>query len=155
MQSRVPICIAAVLVSMAAGGAAAALAGDRDNLMPLTLAGGMAEMTAQGEGRLAALSARQQLRDEVCIAMADGRVTHFERAMILAHARRILKSEEFGSFKESLDYLSPPPVARRPANFARGGTPIGRPATAQPRYPSTASGETVVTDRMATNNWMR
>ena len=97
MQSRFLIRIAAVLMTMAAGGTPVAQAGDRDNLVPLTVAGGMAEITAQGQGHLAALSARQQLRDEVCIAMADGRVTHFECYLILAHARRILKPEEYCS----------------------------------------------------------
>ena len=77
MQSRFLICIAAVLVTMAAGGTQAAQAGDRDNMLPLTVAGGMAEITARGQGHLA--RSPTQLRDQVCIAMADGRVTHFER----------------------------------------------------------------------------
>ena len=134
-------------------------AGDRDNLVPLTVAGGIAEITAQGQGHLAALSARQQLRDEVCIAMADGRITHFERHLILAHARRILQPEEYQQFKESLDRLSPPtPVAaRRPAKLAWVDGLKGRPATvqhearspAEPSSASTASAEIIVTDHVA------
>ena len=97
-------------------------AGDRDNLVPLTIAGGMAEITAQGEGRLAALSARQQLRDEVCIAMADGRITHFERSLILAHAKWILKPEEYAAVQGiSRSFVAAAPVAvRHPTKLACG-----------------------------------
>jgi hypothetical protein len=159
MQSRFVVRIAAVLMTMATGGTRVAPAGDRDNLVPLTVAGGIAEITAKGPGHLAALSARQQLRDQVCIAMADGRITHFERSLILANARRILKPEEYTQFRESLDRLSPPMpgAARRLPKLAWGGARREPPATVQPEAPSpaqhstasTASAEVIVTDRVA------
>ena len=70
--------------------------------------------------------------------MADGRITHFERSLILAHAKWILKPEEYQQFKESLDRLSPPtPVAaRHPTKLAWGTAQKRRPATAQLTTPS-------------------
>lgn len=159
MQKRFLVRIMAGLISMAAVGWQVAAAGDRDNLVPLTVAGGIAQITAQGHGRLAAMSARQQLRDEVCIAMADGRMTHFERTLILANAKRILKPEECTQFKESLDRLSPPTAStgRRPLGFVRGRPQQEPPATvqaavaspAQASSTSTASSEVIATDRVA------
>ena len=81
--------------------------------------------------RLEALAARHDLRDQVCIAMADGRLSAWERAEILTDAKRILHPEEYVAFKRALDRLAPPPpkktasksrtrIARKPA--------AGRPA---------------------------
>jgi hypothetical protein len=58
--------------------------------------------------RLGQLSTRQQLRDRVCIAKADGQISRWERARLLADAKGILKPEEYLAFKESLDRLTPP-----------------------------------------------
>jgi hypothetical protein len=157
MQSRFLIRIAAVLATIIAGGTQAALAGDRDNLIPLTVAGSIAELTAQGGGHLSALSARQQLRDEVCIALADGRITHFERSLILSHARRILKPEEYAQFRASLDPLAPPmpEAAPRPPKIAWSKVLIGPPTTVRRRSPSAPSAEVMVTDHMASGRMMR
>ena len=54
MQNRFLIRIVAALITVAAGGTRVARAGDRDNLVPLTVAGSIAEITAQGQGHLAA-----------------------------------------------------------------------------------------------------
>jgi len=122
MRNRLFLGIAAVLMTILAGRTQVAPAGEFDSLMTLTAAGGITTVTAQGPGRLAALSARQQLRDEVCIAMADGRISRLERFFILTDARRILKPEEYASFKQSLDRLAPPPppvVKKQPATAAK------------------------------------
>jgi hypothetical protein len=62
----------------------------------------------------AALAARQGLHDEYCVAMADGRITPSERGEMLRYAKKILKPEEFVSFKQHIDQISPPkPVAEK------------------------------------------
>jgi hypothetical protein len=86
----------------------------QDSVVGLILSGGMAQLTAAGPGRLAALSAREQLKDEVCIAMADGHISRLERALILSHAGSILTPAEYRTFRDSLDGISRPgSVARR------------------------------------------
>jgi len=55
------------------------------------------------------LAIRQDLRGQVCVALADGRITPQERTEILADARLILKPEEYKSFKRALDRIAPPP----------------------------------------------
>ena len=72
--------------------------------------------------RLEALAARHGLRDQVCIAMADGRISVQERIEILMDAKNILYPEEYRIFKRALNQVSPPPkkrVARHPVKTAR------------------------------------
>jgi hypothetical protein len=146
MRSQFPRCVGAVLVAMLAGGAQMAPA--QENVMRLSLAGKLAQLTAQGPGRLAALSARQQLRDEVCIAMADGKLSRYERSVLLANARQMLKPEEYASFRASLDRLSPP--APPPKYAVRGGTKR-LPAVVRAAAPPSPQGvtEIIVSDNVA------
>jgi hypothetical protein len=58
---------------------------------------------------LAALTARQDLCDEVCIARAEGKISPEHRYTILADAKQILKPEEYEGFKRALDRIAPPP----------------------------------------------
>jgi hypothetical protein len=97
------------------------------------LAGGVTVAAAQGPGHLAALAARQKLRDEVCVAMSDGHISRIERYLILGDAKKILKSEEYAGFKQSLDRLSPPMPAptRYPTQVAQR-----KPASTAQRNPS-------------------
>ena len=69
--------------------------------------------TASGRepGRLAAFAARQDLHDEVCIAMRDGRISREERAEILTSAKKILTPDEYAGFKDNIDRISPPKPA--------------------------------------------
>jgi hypothetical protein len=57
----------------------------------------------------AALAARQDLQDEICIAKADGRITPEEYRQILSDANRVLPAEELPSFKRYLDPMAFPP----------------------------------------------
>lgn len=77
------------------------------------------QMAMAGEpGRLslAALAAREDLYDEVCIARAEGNISPQNRCTILADAKHILNPQEFEAFKRALDRTSPPPpqVAKHP-----------------------------------------
>jgi hypothetical protein len=102
-------------------------------VLALTIgAGNMSSALGREQGRLAAFAARQDLHDEVCICMADGRISPQERAEILKAARKILTPEEYPGFKANLDRVSPPvpmeeklistvvkkkpPVASKPSN---------------------------------------
>ena len=60
-----------------------------------------------------ALAARQDLRDEVCIAMADGRLSNDERRWIIIDAKEVLNKEEYPAFKAWLNKRSPPPASAR------------------------------------------
>jgi hypothetical protein len=73
----------------------------------LTIVGGSIN-TANGlePSRLAALAARQTLRDEVCIALSDGVISRGEQYSLLVDAKNILTPEEYQSFKQSLARLS-------------------------------------------------
>ena len=70
--------------------------------------GSQSSAMGKESSRLAELAARQDLCDDVCIARADGRITQRERVAILLQAKKILPAEEYLSFKQSLDRLSPP-----------------------------------------------
>jgi hypothetical protein len=135
MRNRLPLGITLVLMTILVAGVRTAPAWESENLLNLTVAGSVTEVTAQGPGRLAALSARQQLRDEVCIAMADGRISRLERFLILADGKRILKPEEYAGFRESLERLSPPaPVlTKQPVKIAQK-----KPAPAMKHKPPVA-----------------
>ncbi len=136
MQSQWSLRIAAVLMTIVAGGTQTALAWE--------------------PGRLTALAARQDLRGEVCVAMADGRISSAERHMILADAKSILKPEEYAGFKRALDRLSPPQpaVAKRttkvtqrkksPLTTQRKASPLAKSSPA-PIIPTGA----VLPDRVA------
>ena len=91
MRIRLPIGVAAVLMVTLATGASPANAGE--------------------PGRLAALTARQELRDQVCIAMAKGQISRGDRYAILSHAKNILKPEEYEGLKRAMDRISPPKAA--------------------------------------------
>jgi hypothetical protein len=59
--------------------------------------------------RLRMLAARQDLRNMVCYAMADGSINGTERTTILMEAKGVLSREEYVKFKTALDRASPPP----------------------------------------------
>ncbi len=61
--------------------------------------------------RLSALAARQAIRDQVCIAMANGYISRGDRYAILLHAKAVLKPEEYEGLKRAMDRLSPPQPA--------------------------------------------
>ena len=70
--------------------------------------------------RLAKLSARQNLCDEVCIAMASGPMTAKTRAEILNDAKSVLTAEEYKTFQTALDRLCPAPkkkAAKHPSKY--------------------------------------
>lgn len=95
MLVRLPLGITLALATMVAGVASTALAGGYSN-------------------RLGALAARQDLRDEVCYAMCDGSISPEERSSMLFLAHKTLSPQEYQSFKQSIDRLSPPkPVASK------------------------------------------
>jgi hypothetical protein len=78
-------------------------------LLLMIVAGGASVANAWGTSRLAALAARQDLHDEVCIAMAGGHLSPERRFEILADARKILSPAEFEAFGRALDRVAPPP----------------------------------------------
>ena len=69
--------------------------------------------------RLAALTARQNLHDEVCIAMADGQIDPAERFAILTHAKGVLTHPEYEGLKRAMNRLSPPQKAANVPNVAK------------------------------------
>jgi hypothetical protein len=82
-------------------------------LLMATLAVGHQSLAAGNQsGRLAALTARQDLCDLVCFAKADGRISQWERVLILQEAKSVLSHDEFLSFKRTLDRIAPPPPAK-------------------------------------------
>ena len=95
--------------------------------------------------RLQALAARQDLCDEVAIAMADGIITHWERAEILSDAKQILNPEEYASFKRAFERIAPPPppksAAKHHAKIA--GKNAKKPASAK------VAGKKPVSDKIA------
>ncbi|MBN1393913.1 MAG: hypothetical protein JW959_02695 [Pirellulales bacterium] len=77
--------------------------------------------------RLEALAARQQLRDMVCIAMADGQLSAYERSEILLEAKQILYPDEYRAFQQALDRALPArkkSVAKRTAEKPRQKPPV-------------------------------
>ncbi|MBU4271003.1 MAG: hypothetical protein KKE86_16140 [Planctomycetes bacterium] len=136
MRNRLPMGIAALLLAIIAAGPAAAF-----EIKP---------------SRLEALAARQDLRDQVCIAMADGRIGVQERTEILIDAKNILYPEEYRIFKRALDRVSPPPkkrVARHLVKTAwKQPVPKPRPTAKPPAEPSSGPvipAGAVLPDRMA------
>ena len=144
MRNQWSICIAALLTTIIAGGVQFAAAWEPDRLVTLGAVGSVAEVTGLQPGRLAALTARQGLRSEVCIALADGQISRTERYQILADARRILKPEEYPGFKRYLDRVSPPKTA--PARHPRKAIVAAKqtPVTASQNDSPTAETEAEV-----------
>jgi hypothetical protein len=156
--------LVAVSLAMGFGAVQQAAAWDRDNIIPLMLTGRLAELTAQGPGRLAKLSARQQLNDQVCIAMADGRISRFERSMLLASARQVLTPEEFVVFRQSIDQSTPAMIAanRRAAYGTQEiaqdtPSPATPDAPTPPRFASSRKGsvDIVLTEHVAAEDEAR
>lgn len=75
-------------------------------IVTVVLAGGVQTAFASGFGTRATLTARQQLRDRVCRATADGQITDYEYSMLINQAQRTLDANEFQSFQKSLDRLA-------------------------------------------------
>jgi hypothetical protein len=67
--------------------------------------------TAWPTSRLTALAARQDLADEVRVALAwnHGKLNPMKRAEILGDAQKILDAKELEAFRQTLDRISPPP----------------------------------------------
>ena len=89
------------------------------------IASGASAAKAWPYSRLAALAARQDLSDEVCVAMAidGGKISPEKRFEILGDAQKILDPKEFEGFRRALDRISPPPpkklAAKRPNPMAQ------------------------------------
>ena len=145
MRNRLPISMAVVLTTLIAGAAPTAAAWELPHLT--------------------AFAARQELRDEVCVAQADGRITRLERYIILTDARSILKPEEYEAFKRAFYRLASQerPAAkhtarrttRQPAKVARKApTPVVRRNTvalAESSPAPTISTEVVMPHRVVVN----
>jgi len=129
---------------------------------------GGVRMAAAGEpSRLTALAARQDLCDEVCIAIAmgDGRLTPGRRYEILSDAKRILKPEEYAGFRQHLDRVSPPPppsqhvaavkrlpmVAKKKVSTARSKATSLAKASPGPSIPRDA----ILPDRVVLTGWIQ
>ena len=79
-------------------------------LLTMLAACGQSFAMGTDSGRLGALAARQDLCDLVCYARrADGSISQANRALILKEAKGLLSHEEYVSFKQTLDRISPPP----------------------------------------------
>lgn len=115
MRNRLPLLIAATVLTVTAGVAQVATAWEwgRLDLGALSvrqqLRGTIKNTFGVKPNPRTALAARQDLRDEVCMAMADGRLNSMERRWILNDAKEILTKEEYPSFRQWINRLSPPP----------------------------------------------
>lgn len=105
-------------------------------LLIAMLASDLRIATAGEPGRLAALTARQALRDEVCIALASGHISRADRYLILSHAKAILKPEEYAGFKRAMDRLSPPQTAvlRTTTLAAKKAAALEQPVSLQAEF---------------------
>jgi hypothetical protein len=110
-------------------------------LLIAILANDVGVATAGEPGRLAAFTARKELRDEVCIAMAGGHISRADRYTILVKAKAILKPEEYEGLKRAMDRLSPSPAiaARKTAVAAQTASRSSEQATAMHAYSPLAS----------------
>jgi len=142
MRSRLPMGVVALLLTIIAGGSSVAF-----GMKP---------------SRLTAFAARQNLCDEVCIAIADGRISAWERAEILIGAKQILYPKEYLVFKRALDRVSPPlkkpaakhptkPMRKKPASKPR---PTARPPAEPSSGPVIPAGA-ILPDRMASSRVVR
>ena len=128
MRSRFSIRLAALLIVVAAGLTPAA-----NGLEPDWLAQSVALNPDQWipfntfrPSRLAALTARQNLHDNVCIAMADGRIDPAERFTILSHAKGVLAKQEYEGLKRTMDRLSPRQKAAGTPHIAKQSVSVTR-----------------------------
>lgn len=112
--------------------------------------------------RLEALAARQNLRDLVCIALADGQVTAWERGEIIGEAKQILSPGEYVSFRRAFNRIAPAPkpsaaqrsaklAAKKPASKPR---PTAKPPAGQTPEPVIPAGA-ILPDWMASGDVVR
>ncbi len=140
MRTRLPLGIAAITATLLAAAVQIAAAGE--------------------PSRLTALSQRHSLRDAVCIAMADGRISSTERGILFAYAKPIMKAEEYEGFKRSVNRLSPPP-AKNAAKMAKKNKKPSSTRIVQKKSPTGAvevsdgPRKAVVADRVAAAWWAR
>ena len=152
MRSRFTMCIAVVLLTMTLDGVHLATAWEPTRLDVLALTtrqqfrSGICSVMGWKQGSMASLAARQDLRDEVCIAMSDGGMSRSERYQILSDAKGVLSPEEFEGFKQSLDRFAPPTpkVAKHSTKAMQKNAP-----TAAKQKAKLPAGEVFVTDQMA------
>jgi hypothetical protein len=111
MKIQLPICALTVLMAWAANG------------LPL--------WASDQPGRLEPLAERQQIRDDVAIAMADGRIDNVERFVILNRAHSVLKPQEYAGLKQAMNRLSPPP-ATSVKPVATSVKPVAKIASSRP-----------------------
>jgi len=84
------------------------------------LAAGWVTTVAAAQTRpLAALAARQDLRDMTCIAMTDGHLSRTEQNEILSEAKKILTDEEFRGFQRGIERIAPPKSSKNHAKTAK------------------------------------
>jgi len=79
------------------------------------VASGASVAKAWPHSRLTALAARQDLADEVRIALAidGGKLSPEKRFEILGDAQKILDPKEFDGFRRALDRISSPPPPKK------------------------------------------
>jgi hypothetical protein len=111
------------------------------------------------QGRLARLAARQNLHDEVCAALADGVITPYEKAELLANARSTLSAEELPAFQRLIDRLCPPKKSANHSQTAkRTSAPTNKSQTTPPegtsQSPVIPTGA-VLPDRMVPETMIR
>jgi hypothetical protein len=100
-------------------------------LSVLTVAG-QSLAAESGGSRLTDMASRQNLRDFVCLAMADGRISQTERRLILTDAKEILPHAEYLKFKMDLDRLSPPKPSKSKQQLAKS---MHKKPSSQPTQP--------------------
>jgi len=116
-------------------------------LLTAMVAGGGSVASGWDMGRLARFAARQDLRDEVCVAMADGVVTPQEKSELLGDAKKILSAEELTAFQRFMDRLCPPKKTAKHSKNARMQTVKRTPAPSkksQAAPPAEASSSPVI-----------
>ncbi len=127
MRTRFSLAIVMLSAAVVAGGASAALGGILSDAL---------QALGVPPSRYAALAARQDLCDEVAVATASGHLSSDNRFEILTDAKRILKPDEYQSFKRALDRRWPPPQkkpsAKHPPQTARKATGPSQPPPAKP-----------------------
>ena len=115
MQSRLPMGVGVLLITVFAAGVHVAAAWEPGRLDMQAVSarqqvrGALSHFFRLDQSGKASLAARQDLQDEICIAKADGRITPEEYRQILSDANRVLPAEELASFKQYLDPMAFPP----------------------------------------------
>jgi hypothetical protein len=96
------------------------------------LVSGASVATAWPTSRLMALAARQDLSDEVRVALAlgHGHISPTKRTIILMDAQKTLDPKEFEAFHRAFDRVAPPPpprpVAKHPNSMAQQSSSLTR-----------------------------